>query len=378
MLLKSCFTIEPPAGQMNDFWPSLAQQLDEAGSGTATGGGSVGNGKDEIRFTSSSAMQILKIPDPKVDKVVEAPVVAAAPTESPQETPSPWRWPVALIASTVILVVGVLVYQNRQVQMQGAGFPAGGIAAAPSQDHMNQGGPEPTAVAMAPTADEERGEPQPGSEPEPPAEPAPGVDPAAAPADEPKPGEPGDTAAPAGDDKAAAKRKHGGRKRSKTGRKAGASAKPAAVAAAPSPTATPKPAKAKPKAGGKGDDLLDSLIDNALGDEEKAKKGAPKKAEKKKSAVNMDLPEQLSMNQIRGAMNRVKGLVQSCYDQYQVEGRANVQMLITPDGTPTKMRIKGKFFGTDTGTCVIKAAKKAQFPKFRGKPMTIKYPFLLQ
>ena len=90
------------------------------------------------------------------------------------------------------------------------------------------------------------------------------------------------------------------------------------------------------------------------------------------------LPEQLSMNQIRASMNRIKGLVQSCYDHYQVEGRANVKLIINNDGTPANLAIRGKFFGTDTGACVLKAAKKVRFPKFSGKPMTIKYPFLLQ
>jgi len=90
------------------------------------------------------------------------------------------------------------------------------------------------------------------------------------------------------------------------------------------------------------------------------------------------LPEQLSMNQIRASMNRVKGLVQSCYDHYQVEGRATVKFIINNDGTPANLTIIGKFFGTDTGACVLKAARKAKFPKYSGKPMTIRYPFLLQ
>ena len=367
MLLKSCFTLEPPTERMDGFWPSLAEQLD--GTGSSAGGGPAGNGKDEIMFSSSSAMQILKIPDPEVEAVAAVPVEAAAPADAPQEAQSPWRWPVALIASTVIVVVGVLVYQNRQVQLQDPAGAGAGMAAAPSQDHMSPGGVEPTAVALAPPAGEERGEPQPGSEPEPSAEPAPAADPAAAPADQPRPDDKAAPGAPPSRRKAPARKRKVGKKASA----ATASAQPKPAAA--KPAAKPQPAKQK---AGKGDDLLDSLIDNALGDEEQAKKGGPKKAEKKKPAVNMDLPEQLSMNQIRGAMNRVKGLVQSCYDQYQVEGTANVQMVISNDGAPTKMRIKGKFFGSDTGTCVLKAAKKAKFPKFRGKPMTIKYPFLLQ
>ncbi len=370
MLLKSCFTPDLPAEHLDGLWPSLAEQLNNE---TAKGGGSAGNGKDEIHFASSSAMQILKIPDPKASRVEVAAAAVAAPTEAPQEESSPWRWPVALIASCLILVVGVLVYQNRQAGVDGQA-PLGQPGLASAQDEMNQGGPggeSPTAIALAPK--EEPGDaPEPGSEPAP--EPA-----ADQPADQPKADEaaaaPKEEAAPGKEKRKARSKKGKGRAR-KGSAKAAAGAKPSAVAK-PAPAARPKKKAAK-KPAGKGDDLLDSLIDNALGSEGSAKAANPKKAKKAAPPPNMDLPEQLSMNQIRAAMGRVKGLVGSCYDQFQVEGRANVQMLITPNGKATKMKIKGKFFGTDTGTCVLKGVKKVKFPKFRGKPMTIKYPFILQ
>jgi hypothetical protein len=133
----------------------------------------------------------------------------------------------------------------------------------------------------------------------------------------------------------------------------------------------------KRKGKGKGD-FLDSLIDNAMGDEGGGKAKKAKKAKKDKPAPASNLPKQLNMNQIRRSMSKVKGLVQSCYDKHQVEGRANVKLTITPKGKPTNVRVKGKFFGTDTGACVARAVKRARFPKFSGAPMAISYPFLLQ
>ncbi len=113
--------------------------------------------------------------------------------------------------------------------------------------------------------------------------------------------------------------------------------------------------------------------------DETKKKAAPKKEEAAPKAPSEDLPEQLSMNQIRGAMNKIKGLVQACYDKYQIEGEARVSFTINPDGSVGDCSIKGKFFGTDTGSCVVTAVKKARFPKFSGKAMTIpNYPFMLQ
>jgi hypothetical protein len=151
--------------------------------------------------------------------------------------------------------------------------------------------------------------------------------------------------------------------------------------ARPEPMATPKPKPGKPKKPqsskkpGK-PSSLDTLLDDAIGGKEPAKKAAPAAAPKPAAS---DLPEQLNMNQIRSAMNKVKGRVQACYDQYQVEGMANVKFIIKGDGGIKNVSIRGKFRGTDTGDCVVKAVKTARFPKFSGKPMTIKtYPFLLQ
>jgi hypothetical protein len=146
----------------------------------------------------------------------------------------------------------------------------------------------------------------------------------------------------------------------------------APVARAATKTAAKADAPAKPAAKKK-PESIDSLIDNALGGQPAAK---PKAAA---AAPVSNAPKSLTMNQIRGGMKKIKPSVQACYDKYQVEGKATVKMTIAPDGRVSSAKIKGKFFGSDTGACVVRAAKKARFPKFSGPPMAgISYPFMLQ
>jgi Putative zinc-finger len=343
MLLKNHYSPEPPEGFADTFWPSVAERLDGP-----SGSDGAGRGDEEVVFRTSPAMQILDIPErrPKA--------TASIPTEASAEAPppaSPWRWPVALIMSTAIAVVGFLYYkktsqQQPQIVAQApASTEPGDPAAGETEDQLGAASQPAAAVegdggmalaALTPGSDAGLG----GATAEPGATPS------------------------------------KGRARARRGRKRGRGAKKAAARGAPAAAAPKAKAKAKAKARPKAGGSLDSLLDDALGGAP-----APKATAKPKTAASpaSNLPEQLNMNQIRGAMNKIKGRVQSCYDQHQVEGMAKVRFKISPTGKVASPSIRGKFRGTDTGDCVMKAVKKANFPKFSGKPMTISsYPFLLQ
>lgn len=347
MLLKNHYSPEPPEGFADTFWPSVAERLD-----APSGSDGAGRGDEEVVFRTSPAMQILDIPERRPKET------ASTPTEASPEAPapaSPWRWPVALIMSTAIAVVGFLYYKKTSQQQTQI------VAQAPAST-------EPADPAAGGTAEDQQGA---ASQPAASADGDGGMALAAlTPGSDAGLG--GATAEPGAASSKGRSRARRGRKRGRGAKKAAAGEAPAA--AAPKATATAKAkAKARPKAGG---GSLDSLLDDALGGAP-----APKAAAKPKAAAApaSNLPEQLNMNQIRGAMNKIKGRVQSCYDQHQVEGMAKVRFKISPDGKVVSPSIRGKFRGTDTGDCVMKAVKKASFPKFSGKPMTISsYPFLLQ
>jgi hypothetical protein len=392
MLLKNCYTPKPPTGYMETFWPTLAESLEEGGASAGANGGGQASpdlppGGGPIVFRSSSAMQILKIPEPPKEP---QPVVSAGPAAAPQQEQAKASGASALLVGIVCLAVGLGAgYFVFKGQPQRAPDQPTVLAQAPTEPEGQQA--QPTEPLDEPAGEGAEEATAAGTEGEPAAAGAAAEGAGTETADtEGQPGEGEGTAEPAasaGD--TAARDKHRGGKgkrrhhRSRRAAKPAAGAQHAATAAAPAKPARPAarpaaPAKPAKKKSGGGGDLLDSLIDDAIGKQEAPAKAKDEPAKPKKPAVDPTIPKQLNMNQIRRSMNRIKGLVVSCYDKYQVEGRANTKLVINNDGTVKSAEVKGAFFGTDTGACVVKAVKRAKFPRFRDKSMTIRYPFILQ
>ena len=90
------------------------------------------------------------------------------------------------------------------------------------------------------------------------------------------------------------------------------------------------------------------------------------------------MPDTLSRAEIQGGMRKIKDRVQGCYDKFRVPGTAFVQVTISPSGTIGATKVKGMFAGTPTGACLQAAARSAAFPRFKGAPITIDYPFILR
>lgn len=291
----------------------------------------------------------------------DEPEIAAAPIFSPMAAPilmpaapsgpPKWIWAVlgvGVLAVIGIVIVGVLLLTKKTEPTVVAGGPGtvpAGTVAAPG-----------TAAAPGTTA-------------------APATAPAATP----------DKAA-ATPDKAAAEAKgtapdktedKGPKKSSgKHEPKAAAAPRPekSHESASPAPEAAPTPAPAKK--GGKRDEL-DDLLNGASPDKPAAK---PKAAAHEDSSGGGDdsLPEQLEKGQIVGGMSKVKGKVAGCYDQFKVPGMASVNVTIQKSGAVSSATVGGAFAGTPTGSCVEKAVKSASFPKFKGSPMSLTYPFMLR
>jgi hypothetical protein len=121
---------------------------------------------------------------------------------------------------------------------------------------------------------------------------------------------------------------------------------------------------------------LDALIDGAISG---GKKPTPKKvAAAPAGGGGANLPDTLSRAEIQGGMRKIKDRVQGCYDKFRVPGTAFVQVTISPSGTISAAKVKGMFAGTPTGACLQAAARAATFPRFRGQPITIDYPFILR
>ncbi len=198
---------------------------------------------------------------------------------------------------------------------------------------------------------------------------------------------PGD--APAGDKAAkAAVAAHtppgGAHHHGKTGAVGGAAAAGLPQDSAPSlgQSGQPKaPTRSAPKKGG---DELDQLLQGAIGggsgpathhgggDDSLAGGGSHRAP-----PADDNLPDQLKNSDIQGGLAKVKGKASACYAQYNVPGLVTISLTIGPGGRVQSASPTGKFSGTPTGECVARAVKSASFPRFKGPPMSIEYPFML-
>ena len=87
----------------------------------------------------------------------------------------------------------------------------------------------------------------------------------------------------------------------------------------------------------------------------------------------------LTRSQIQKVMVRLAGpLRRQCFKKYRGNGLLNVQLVIQSHGGVSDVAIKGRFAGTPLGSCVVLIARRAQFPRFSGKPITITYPYVLR
>ncbi len=378
MLIKKHFSTEPPSSNVESIWPTVSEQLDNTDSTEKLpiGGGGAPSREEVYHFKSSPSMQILTIPEARLRKTAVTGVGQAAESIS---TASPWRWPVALIVSSIIVVAGFLAYKKITPP---ADLPleATSVVAGQADNHVAQttkSAPAGEGTLQNSTAVEDpRGQK--------PTDPDGIVSAEAAVA-----GVKGKPAIIADDDEKVEKNGVSGESKGEIQhrqRPKFASTEQPKAHANTSPQSglnkktSQKAEEDKPVAGKTPEkkNSLESLIDEAVGGG--AAIPPQEKADRKaNSASEAILPDQLNMNQIRNAMQKIKGLVQSCYDQFQVEGLATVRFSIEKNGLPSDVTIRGKFFGTDTGDCVVNAVKKARFPKFKGSPIHIKgYPFRLQ
>lgn len=356
MLIKSWYSFDPTDELHCLGRPMLADHPEKpAGKdGNGANGGQVTQAPsgDAFVFKSTPAMQILNIPAniperlPSMMPMSSSPMMLSS-NESPKA--SPWRWPIALIVSTCIVVVGFLVYQQMNMGNQPAVTSENvAISSTASNAATNSANQAPAVSTEVKTA-------------KPTEQPAAATENTATDKETEKEKE---TASAAKHEI----RRPLGQRQSKGASPKGAAAESSTAEAA----AAPSVAAAQP---GKKRDELDSLIEKAVGTK-MPDNSAPMKS--KKETASESGAAALTPEQIRSTMDRIKPQVQSCYDQYQEEGRADVRLTITPDGTVSNAVVKGKFENSMTGMCVQSAVRKAKFPAFGGKAMTISYPFLLQ
>jgi len=99
-------------------------------------------------------------------------------------------------------------------------------------------------------------------------------------------------------------------------------------------------------------------------------------------ASNLGLPETLSQQEITKVVNRNIERIQFCYDTQlrqnpNLAGKVVVNFTIIGEGRISSVKIMtSQFRGTYLESCVDKTMKTWRFPKFRGEPIEVDYPFI--
>lgn len=150
----------------------------------------------------------------------------------------------------------------------------------------------------------------------------------------------------------------------KGGAAAGASAD---RAAAPAEAAAPK----------KSGNELDDLLEGATKTHNKPQLEDEAPARKAKAEEPAEGSGEIGINDVRKVLEGLQPKMRQCFKRFQIAGTAEVSVIVAPTGKLTNSSLKGDFLGTPTGTCVLAQVKTASFPKFKGSPMSITFPFNL-
>jgi hypothetical protein len=135
---------------------------------------------------------------------------------------------------------------------------------------------------------------------------------------------------------------------------------PPAASAVPQPAATAAPAPA-PAAS------APSAAPTAESEGDPSRAGHERRAERRKEK----LLERPSREQVIAAMSRVQGDVRACYGSSHGVATADLTV-IGKSGRVTTAHVSG-LSGT-VGSCIARAVRKAQFPKFSTESISIRYP----
>ena len=145
----------------------------------------------------------------------------------------------------------------------------------------------------------------------------------------------------------------------------------ARAASRPSPevpafTTHARPASSGKPAGSSGDPLAARL----------SKKGGGEAA---RNAPQEHLPANLSPSQIRRVMGRASGAMKRCYERNKQAGILTVRVTVKgATGRISSLSVSGKFRGTPTARCALKAVRRLKFPRFSAPSQKFSYPYLLR
>jgi hypothetical protein len=111
----------------------------------------------------------------------------------------------------------------------------------------------------------------------------------------------------------------------------------------------------------------------------KRRNAAPRRAEPHEAVAQDDeLPDTLTTNDIKVAMDRIKPAAKACGKKHKAAPREIVKIKLSIAGTtgrPTSVNALDDHKDTALGDCIVELVKTARFPRFRKPALGVIYPF---
>lgn len=108
-----------------------------------------------------------------------------------------------------------------------------------------------------------------------------------------------------------------------------------------------------------------------------AKKNGAQNSSKEKAESS--LPQTLSRTQVKRIMSKADAKVKRCYQKHKEAGLLRVSVSVKGStGKISSVSVGGKFKGTPTASCALRAIRTLRFPKFSNPSQSFSYPFLLR
>lgn len=93
-----------------------------------------------------------------------------------------------------------------------------------------------------------------------------------------------------------------------------------------------------------------------------------------RTAPAENLPEQPTRGDVQKGLEGVRSVLASCAAGQHGTTYANVTIM--GSGHVTYSTVEGAFSGTPAGSCMARALRSSDFPKFSGAPLKVRYPFV--
>ena len=132
------------------------------------------------------------------------------------------------------------------------------------------------------------------------------------------------------------------------------------------------------------DDMFGSLRKKSFSTESFSKEESAVEAKVQGGQDQASLPDGLSQESIYKIIKEKNAAMSMCMNEAlkrgeQLKGKMEIELTVQASGRVSQVGIiTKKFRTTHMASCVSKRIKQWRFPRFRGEPVTVVYPYILQ